>query len=117
MMVSECVGPGWKKLVDPLEEVCKLTNTKILQVKEKFGGLRFYVSGAPEWLYDLIHVAEWASIKTCEDCGVYDGKHKGLFVTPEPSDGSDRFHKVTCAATESTYWIRTLCTDCRAKVK
>lgn len=116
MPVSECVGPGWKKLVDPLKEVCKLTNTKILQVKEKFGGLRFYVDAAPEWLYDLICLAEGASTKTCEDCGAHDGYHKG-FYSPEPSDGSDRFYKVTNGATEGTYWIRTLCTDCRAKSK
>ncbi len=115
-MVSECVGPGWKKLVDPLEEVCKLTNTSILQVKEKFGGLRFYVGSAPEWLYDLIHIAEWASIKTCEDCGVYDGQYKSPLPTPMPSDGEPQFHKVTCSSSDG-YWLRTLCTDCRVKAK
>lgn len=112
MPVSDCVGPGWKKLVDPLEEVCRLTGTAILQVKEKFGGLRFYVGEAPEWLHNLIHTAEEASTKTCEQCGVQDGQHKG-FASPEPSDGSARFHTVTREATTGTYWVRTLCADCR----
>lgn len=111
MPVSDCVGPGWKKLVDPLEEVCKLTNTTILQVKEKFGGLRFYVGEAPEWLHGLIRMAEEASMNTCEQCGVQGGRRKA-FVSPEPSKGV-YIHTVTCAATAGTYWIRTLCVDCR----
>jgi hypothetical protein len=39
------------------------------QVKEKFGGLRFYTSNAldEDWAY--IRFAEWMSYNTCETCG------------------------------------------------
>jgi hypothetical protein len=39
------------------------------QVKEKFGGLRFYVHGATEEQYDIIHHAEAMSYYVCEECG------------------------------------------------
>ena len=42
---------------------------KIMQVKEKFGGLRFYVHGANDFLNGMIHMAEAASFKICEQCG------------------------------------------------
>lgn len=39
------------------------------QVKEKFGGLRFYVDGATEKHYNYITFAESMSYRTCEECG------------------------------------------------
>lgn len=39
------------------------------QVKEKFGGLRFYVNGANEEHYNYILFAENMSYRTCEVCG------------------------------------------------
>lgn len=39
------------------------------QVKEKFGGLRFYVDGATEKHYNYITFAESMSYSTCEECG------------------------------------------------
>ena len=39
------------------------------QVKEKFGGLRFYVNGANEEHYNYISFAENMSYRTCEKCG------------------------------------------------
>lgn len=39
------------------------------QVKEKFGGLRFYVHGATEEQYEIIHNAEAMSYYVCEECG------------------------------------------------
>ena len=39
------------------------------QVKEKFGGLRFYVDGGDDWVYGAISMAESMSYKTCEVCG------------------------------------------------
>lgn len=41
----------------------------VVQVKEKFGGLRFYVHGATEKQFDYIHFAEHLSYRICEDCG------------------------------------------------
>ena len=39
------------------------------QVKEKFGGLRFYVDGANEEHHNFIWFAENMSYRTCEKCG------------------------------------------------
>ena len=39
------------------------------QVKEKFGGLRFYVQAATDKHYQYISFAESMSYRTCESCG------------------------------------------------
>jgi len=39
------------------------------QVKEKFGGLRFYVQAATDKHYQYITFAESMSYRTCEECG------------------------------------------------
>ncbi len=53
------------------------------QVKEKFGGLRFYVNGATEKHWSYITFAESMSYTICEECGApgkryTDGWHKVL---------------------------------------
>ena len=40
-----------------------------VQVKEKFGGLRFYVQAATDKHYQYISFAESMSHRTCEQCG------------------------------------------------
>jgi len=40
-----------------------------VQVKEKFGGLRFYVQAATDKHYSYISFAESMSYRTCEQCG------------------------------------------------
>lgn len=39
------------------------------QIKEKFGGLRFYVDNATTEQYSFIEMAEFMSMNTCEMCG------------------------------------------------
>lgn len=39
------------------------------QIKEKFGGLRFYVNGANDEQWAKIHFAESLSHRICEECG------------------------------------------------
>lgn len=39
------------------------------QVKEKFGGLRFYVDGGDDEIYAMISFAEAMSYRMCEECG------------------------------------------------
>ena len=56
------------------------------QVKEKFGGLRFYVQGATEKHWAYITFAESMSHRTCEECGApgetyTDGWHATLCET------------------------------------
>ena len=54
-----------------------------VQVKEKFGGLRFYVQAATDKHYQYISFAESMSYRTCEECGApgktyTDGWHTTL---------------------------------------
>ncbi len=41
----------------------------VLEVKEKFGGLRFYITCGNDAIFDLIDKAEEESYKICEICG------------------------------------------------
>ena len=46
-------------------------NFRILQVKEKYGGLRIYVSAETDEIADIIKRAEDRAYRTCEECGEY----------------------------------------------
>lgn len=48
---------------------------EVLQVKEKFGSLRFYVNGGSTLIWDRIASAEEESLRTCEVCGK-PGRHR-----------------------------------------
>lgn len=71
---------GWLPLIDDL--CTKLTalnpkegpGIKAVQVKTKFGGLRFYVDNCTVEQDEAINEAERLSYKTCETCGK-PGKH------------------------------------------
>lgn len=66
--IKAAVGPGWGKLIDRILDVLT-PDTLIMQVKEKFGGLRFYIGGATNEIFDVIDQAEEDSYTTCEECG------------------------------------------------
>lgn len=95
----EC-GDGWKELYQPLIEVCKLLDVEITQIKEKYGTLRFYICGGPDWLHDLIDAVEASSAKVCEDCGKWDGEFLDCIAG---------FANVKL---RNYGWLRTLCDDC-----
>jgi translation initiation factor 2 beta subunit (eIF-2beta)/eIF-5 len=74
----EC-GDGWYNL---LSDLCKELKEavdvekwedgwefKVLQVKEKYGGLRFYIGSATELIFDIIDKYEALSYTVCEICG------------------------------------------------
>lgn len=82
----EC-GDGWFALIDRLSRACEFEIEmlisqgvtkecwpRVAQIKEKFGGLRFYVRGQlSDGLWALILKAEadgGESCRTCERCGV-----------------------------------------------
>lgn len=71
--VKECVGPGWGSLIEKLcNDLFALGwSGRLVQVKEKFGGLRFYDDdvGLGNEMCKLIDEAEALSYKTCEQCG------------------------------------------------
>jgi len=93
----EC-GKGWYSLIDELcGKIERLIDEKypsfktdedfrfeVLQVKEKYATLRFYVSTAPEEIFDLIDEYERMSANICENCGTSPAKiinKNGWYVT------------------------------------
>ena len=69
------IGDGWYTLIDDLcaklqadADACG-SQPKAYQVKEKFGGLRFYVDIATPEQQEMIGEAEEKSTKLCEVCG------------------------------------------------
>jgi len=72
------VSNGWLGIVQSLIEVLiKLGwNKEIIQVKEKFGGLRFYVNNLPDNAIFFITDSEKKSYNTCEVCGEPGEQHK-----------------------------------------
>ncbi len=88
------VGKGWWPLVYPIYHKIQELNKsgakiEIRQVKEKWGALCIYVSGAPDEIRNMIREAEEKSIHVCEQCG----------KPAEPVISVRR-------------WIYTLCPDC-----
>lgn len=73
-------GDGWYDLIDVLcAHLQAMTDNNpnndrfpqivAAQVKEKFGGLRFYVSASSDYHDGLIGMAESMSYRICEVCG------------------------------------------------
>lgn len=94
----EC-GNGWKWLIDNLCSQLqhdidnnKYPQIEASQVKEKFGGLRFYVVSSTDKQQEIIDFAESLSLSICENCG--DTK------TAKIRGGG---------------WVRTLCDNCHSK--
>lgn len=52
-----------KEIEEPLDQIVAT------QVKEKFGGLRFYTNHSDDYVDGLIQMAELMSTRTCEVCG------------------------------------------------
>lgn len=67
------IGPGWYQIIKKLLQQIKATepkaNFKIVQIKEKFGGLRVYCQHASPEVLELIDKAALLSYTTCESCG------------------------------------------------
>lgn len=83
-------GPGWNKLIEPLQKKADEEGVKVLQIKEKFGGLRFYTERCSDELNTMINKAEDESYTICEYCGNSGSLQKGN-------------------------WLKTLCNDCSDK--
>ena len=85
---------GWFDLIwslcEDLEKIAKDEDfeLEVFQVKEKFGGLRFYIDEGTVSIHERIKKAENKSYEICEVCG-----------KPGRIDDSRR-------------WVRTLCEEC-----
>jgi len=76
--LSSKLEPLIQKCID--EEQDTELYPKAFQVKEKFGGLRFYMTYDTDEIYDLISEAEALSLKTCEECGKPGEKRSGGWI-------------------------------------
>lgn len=74
-LITDCnfftINNGWFPLVKELiEDLIALGwDKQLCQVKEKFGGLRFYINDGSDEIYDRISKAESDSYNICEMCG------------------------------------------------
>jgi len=85
----EC-GDGWHIILDNLLAIVEYRNSKaaesgddfvkIIQIKEKFGGLRFYYRGGDDHLAGAVQMAEYMSEKTCDVCGCPGKKFTGGWI-------------------------------------
>ena len=92
-------GDGWYNILDflcsQIQKICdeKGKQVEAVQVKEKYGTLRFYTHGYIPEVEKQIQYAEYESSKTCERCG----------------------SKKDVTQTEG--WITTICKKCLEKGK
>jgi len=65
------------------EQFDKFSSVQITQIKEKFGGLRFYYNGGDDYIHGMCWIAESMSYKICETCGSTENVHqtKGGWIT------------------------------------
>jgi hypothetical protein len=55
-LIEDCIALGWDK--------------QICQIKEKFGGLRFYINSGSDEIFNRISEAEDKSMEVCEVTGL-----------------------------------------------
>lgn len=78
------VGPGWWPILEALcsniqhytdwqnknhEKHPVVPQVVVSQIKEKFGGLRFYYDGGDDQIYGMVRMAESWAANVCEECG------------------------------------------------
>lgn len=96
------VGPGWWPILESLcaniqshidwrvKQNKHIEQVVVEQIKEKFGGLRFYYQGGDDEISGMVRMAEAWADRSCEECGA-----------PGESGGQG--------------WIKTLCPVHRAE--
>ncbi len=87
-------GDGWYTIIDKLcaqiqhhtdqneyrEPEKVVQQLEATQVKEKFGGLRFYYQGGDDYIDGLVSMAESMSYVTCEVCGAPGKRQPGGWI-------------------------------------
>jgi hypothetical protein len=86
------VGAGWWPIIESLcaniqhhidwrvKQGHDIAQVEVNQIKEKFGGLRFYYSGGDDTVDGMVRMAEaWANV-TCEECGVPGKRRSGGWI-------------------------------------
>lgn len=94
----EC-GDGWYNILDNLcsniqhytdwnnenyakghKQYKQVPQVVAVQVKEKFGGLRFYYDGGDDHISGMVRMAEAWADNTCEECGNPGKSRKGGWI-------------------------------------
>lgn len=85
-------GSGWFYILDKLcaniqhhidwknKSEVVVPQVTIVQIKEKFGCLRFYYDGGDEYISGMVTLAESMSGVTCEDCGSIGERRSGGWI-------------------------------------
>jgi hypothetical protein len=89
------VNPGWWPIIESLcaniqshtdwwnknREIRPVVEQVVVeQIKEKFGGLRFYYSGGDDTVAGMVRMAEaWADV-ACEECGAFGKRRSGGWI-------------------------------------
>jgi hypothetical protein len=86
------VGAGWYPILETLcaniqshidwrvKQGQDIAQVEVNQIKEKFGGLRFYYSGGDDEISGMVRMAEaWADI-ACEECGAAGKRRSGGWI-------------------------------------
>ncbi len=89
------VGPGWWPIIESLcaniqsridwwnqnrETRPVIEQVVVEQIKEKFGGLRFYYQGGDDEIHGMVRMAEAWADHSCEECGSPGKKRGGGWV-------------------------------------
>lgn len=92
------VGPGWWPILEHLcgqiqhhvdwrnQQKEKFNRGEgcpqviVEQIKEKFGGLRFYYQGGDDYVSGLVSMAETWAEHSCEDCGNLGERRSGGWI-------------------------------------
>ena len=101
-----CTGPGWWPIIRSLCSIIDnhiknvehsrkwhiengedekfwpelVEQVTVAQIKEKFGGLRFYYDGGDEFIRGAVHMAEYIADQTCEECGAPGKRRSGGWI-------------------------------------
>lgn len=93
-----CVGEGWwpiiEALCDQIHHHIKFKNEQrdrwnrgegceqvvVRQIKEKFGGLRFYYDGGDDMVDGMVRMAESWAARACEECGAPGKSRSGGWI-------------------------------------
>ena len=86
------VGAGWYPILEILcsniqhhldwknRESLVVPQVEVDQIKEKFGGLRFYYTGGDDEISGMVRMAEaWADV-ACEECGAAGKRRNGGWI-------------------------------------
>lgn len=76
------VGDGWLGLLKSLIKMAIKAgwNKEVAQVKEKWGGLRFYINEGSSEIFDIINQHEGFSHTICEECGMPGRSRHGNWI-------------------------------------